>query len=103
MRLADEARKCGDDEQDEEPAAEREQCGAERGERERVLGESQYLREEADAPSRVSARTLEVVVELRVLELREVQRRRVLHEPDAHAVGEQIAEQTFDELRCAAE
>ena len=51
----------------------------------------------------LAPRALEVVVELGILELREVERRGVLHEPHADAVGEEVAEQTFDEARRARE
>ena len=44
-----------------------------------------------------------MVVELRVLELREVERRRVLHEPHAEPVAEQVTEQALDEARGARE
>ena len=44
-----------------------------------------------------------MVVGLRVLVLREVERRRVLHQPHADPVGEQIAEQALEEGREAGE
>ena len=43
-----------------------------------------------------------MIVEFGVLELREVECGRVLHQSNAHAVREQVAEQAFDELRRAA-
>jgi len=49
------------------------------------------------------ARALEVIVELRVLELREVERGGVPHEAHAHAIGEQVAEQRLHERRGARE
>jgi hypothetical protein len=44
-----------------------------------------------------------VVVELGVLELRQVERGRVLHEPHARAVAEAVGEQALDERRRAGE
>ena len=92
MCFPDEARQRCEHQEEEEPDAEGEQRCAQRDERQRVLSEAEHLREEADAPCRIATRALEVIVELRVLELREVERRRVLHEANAHAVREKIAE-----------
>ena len=47
----------------------------------------------------VSPGALEMVVRLRVFVLREVEHRRVLHQPHADAVREQIAEQALEQRR----
>ena len=44
-----------------------------------------------------------MIVELRILELREIERRRVFHEANAHPIREQIAEESLDKLRGAAQ
>ena len=38
-----------------------------------------------------------MIVEIRILELREIELRRVLHELDAHHVGKEISEQALDQ------
>jgi hypothetical protein len=58
---------------------------------------AEELREQADPPHRLPPRALEVVVELRVLELRQVERGGVLHEPHRDAVREQVAQQALHE------
>ena len=54
-------------------------------------------------PVGLPPRALELVVERGILELREVERRRVLHEPDARVIREQIAEQALDQRGRARE
>ena len=57
----------------------------------------------ATRPARALPRALEVIVELRVLELMQIERGRVLHDADADAIREQVAEQSLDEGRRARE
>ena len=86
MGLAQEA---GDDRQREEkeqPRVVSDQRPREREQRERALGYRQQHRQKGDPSYSLPAGTLQVIVELRVLELREVQR-----------VREQIAEEALDE------
>jgi hypothetical protein len=45
----------------------------------------------------LAPRALQMVVEFGILELREIELRRVLHQPHAHRVREEIAEQALDE------
>ena len=56
-----------------------------------------------DATRRSLPRALELIVELRILELLQVERRGVLHDADADPIREQIAEQALDESRRARE
>src|SRR6185295_19666532 len=56
-----------------------------------------------DSADRLSPGPLQMIVELRILELRQIQLCRVLHQLDAHRVGEEIAEQAFDQGRGAGE
>src|SRR6266487_1645951 len=67
--------------------------------RHQALRGPEQQREQADAPHRLAARALEVVVDLRVFELRQVERRRMLHQAHADAVAEQIAEQALEQGR----
>ena len=103
MRLAEEARQNGHGEQQQQPRIVDHQRGGERGEREHILPHRQQHRDEPDARRGLPACPLQVIVELRVLELLEIERRRMPHEPDAHAVGEEIAQQRLHERRCPRE
>src|SRR4029079_3811993 len=70
---------------------------AERRERQESLCHAEDLAEQRH-PSRGSlSGALEVIVEVGVLELMQVERRRVLHDPNAHAIREQVAEQSLGE------
>ena len=54
-------------------------------------------------PAGLPARALEPVLQLAVLEILEVERRRVLHQAHAGGVGELLGEQRIDERDDAAE
>ncbi len=54
-------------------------------------------------PCRLLASPLQVIVERRIFELGEVQRRGMAHQPFADVVREEIAQQRFDECRRARE
>jgi hypothetical protein len=103
VRLAEEARDDGDRKQDKQPRARDHERRAERDEGQRVLRHRQQLREEANPADGLSPRALEVVIEGGVLELCEVEGRRVLHEPNADVIREEVAEQTLDECRAPRE
>jgi len=103
VRLAKEGRSHGHEEQQQQPRQLQQQHARERGERHQVLGRGQEQRDQPDAPHRLTARPLEVVVGLGVLVLREVEGRGVLHQPHAEAVREQVAEQTLEQRRQACE
>ncbi len=96
MRLANETRQHGDDEQHEEPRRLRGKRDAQRREREDALRHAEQLREQRDATGRPLPRALEMIVERRILELVQIERRRVLHDADADPIREQVAEQAFD-------
>ena len=98
-RFAEEAGDDRDDEQDHEPRTEREQAGAERHERQRVLREAEQLGHEPDSPHGLTPCALQMIVELGILELREIERRGVLHEPHADPIAEPVAEHALDETR----
>ena len=98
-----EARYHGDREKQEEPRTVRDQRSSERQQRECVLGHGEQQRQEGDSADGLSSRALEVIVELGILELREIEPRGVLHQPDAHRVGKQITEQALDQRRRAGE
>ncbi len=56
-------------------------------------------REQSDPSDRLTPRPLELVVHLGVLELLEVEHRRMTHQLDAGAVGEEIAEEALEQRR----
>ena len=62
-----------------------------------VLHRREQQREQPDPAHRLPAGPLQLVVELGVLELLQVERRRVAHELDAGLVGEEIAEQALEQ------
>jgi hypothetical protein len=95
--LAEEARKHGRDKEQEKPRTVRDEHNGERGQRNGVLRHTEELREQRDPAGGLLARPLEVVVRRGVLELGEVQGRRVDHESDAHEIGKEVAEQRFDQ------
>ena len=103
VRLADEAGQDGEREQEQQPRVVQHQRGAEGAERDDVLPHREEHRDQPDARRRLPARALEVVVEVRVLELLEIQRRRVAHEAHADVVREQIPQQRLDQRRGARE
>ena len=97
--LAEEAREHGQPQQQQEPRVEGEQRGHERGEGERALAHAEQERDEGEPTDGLSPGPLQVVVELRVLEVLQVERGGVLHQPHAHAVAEKVAEQRLHERR----
>jgi len=64
-----------------------------------IVSYCEQLCQQRDPADGLAAGSFEMIVELRVLELGEVEPRGVLHQPHAHPVGEQVAEQALDERR----
>src|SRR3989475_11058133 len=75
----------------------------ERDQGDEVLRRRQEQRDEPDPAHGLATRALQVIVGLRVLVLRQVERCRMLHEPYADAVRKQVAEQALEQRRAAAE
>ena len=67
--------------------------------RDRVLHRGEQQGEEPDPAHRLPPGALQLVVDLRVLELLQVERRGVPHQLDAGAVGEEIAQQALEQRR----
>jgi hypothetical protein len=63
----------------------------------------QSLTQECDASRGLAPRALELVVEVRVLELLQVQGRRVAHDAHTECVGEEVADEGFVVARRAGE
>src|SRR4051812_35432154 len=103
MRLAEEARQYSDGEQQQQPRTVCDERSAERDERDEILAHREENGEKRNPPDGLSARPLEMIVKRRILELREIERRCVLHQLDAHVVRKQIAEQTLHQRRSAGE
>ena len=74
-----------DDEQQEQPRAVGDERRASVTSVSASLRHREQLREQRRCAGRLPPRALEVIVELGILELREIERRGVLHEPHAHA------------------
>ncbi len=70
---------------------------AERRQGDQVLQRRQQHGEEPDPPHRLPPGPLQLVVDLRVLELLQVERRGVLHQLDAGPVGEEVAQETLQQ------
>ena len=103
MRLAEERRHQGDEQQNDEPRRVDEQAGGEARHRHDVLRLPEQLAHQRHASAGLPARALELVLELGVLEILKVERRRMLHEADARGVGHALRQQAVDERDDAAE
>ena len=103
VRLAQERGHDGHDQDGEEPGSVNDERREQGGERDQLLAHVQRLAEQGDAAHRLAPGALQLVVELRVLELLEIERRGVPHDADAHVVGEQVADQRFVVARGAGE
>ena len=68
-----------------------------------VLRLAEELADEARAPRRLPPGALQPVLQLAVLEVLEVERRRVLHQPQARLVAESLGEQRIEQRDEAAE
>jgi hypothetical protein len=103
MRLAEEAGEDGERQEEEQPRVVHHERRAERSERDQVLAHRQQHGDEPDARRRLPARSLEMIVEVGVLELLEIEGGGVAHQAHADVVREQVAEQRLDERRCPGE
>ena len=103
VRLAQEGRQHGHDQQDQQPGDVHRQRHRQGDERDQVLQRGEQEGEEPDAVHRLPAGPLQPVVDLRVLELLQVECSGVAHELDAGPVGEEIAEQALQQGREPAE
>src|SRR5690606_35734214 len=90
VRLTQEARDYRKGQQENEPRVEGEQRSSERCEGDGILQHAEQLCKKAEPCRRLAASSFQLVVELGVLELGQVQRGRVAHEPDAHPAREPI-------------
>jgi hypothetical protein len=95
--LAQERGQHRDHQQQQQPGYVHRQRHAQRHQGDHVLdrGEQQG----ADAPHRLAPGPLQLVVQLGVLELLQVERRRVAHQLHAGAIGEEVAEQALQQRR----
>ncbi len=97
MCFAEERRQHGDREEEQQPGQLNQQHAGQRNQRDEVLRCPEQQREQPDSAGRLATRALQVVVDLGVLELRQVERRGMLHQPDAEPVREEVAEQTLEQ------
>jgi hypothetical protein len=103
VRLAEEGRHEGDDEQGDEPGRVHDEPRGEGGDGDDVLRLPEELAHERHPPRRLAAGALQPVLRLGVLEVLEVECGGVLHELHARHVREALAEQRVDERDDAPE
>ena len=99
MRFAEERRHHRHGEQQQQPRLLQQEDACQGDQRHEALRRRQEQREQPDAPHRLAAGALQVIVNLGVLELRQIERRRMLHQAHADAVAEQVAEQALEQRR----
>ena len=68
-----------------------------------ILRLAEQLPHQRHPPAGLAARPLELVLELGVLEIFEVERRRMLHQADARGIGHPFRKQAVDQRDDAAE
>jgi hypothetical protein len=102
VRLAHERGYEREDEQRDQPRRVRDQADREAGDGDDVLRLAEDLAHERRAARRLAARAVEPVLQLAVLEVLEVERRRVLHQADAGRVREALGQEAVDERDDAA-
>ena len=103
MRLAEEGRHQRQQQQHDQPRRIDDQAGGEAHHRDDVLRLAEQLAHQRHAPAGLPARPLELVLELGVLEVLEVERRGVLHQPHAGGVGHALGQQAVDQRHDAPE
>ncbi len=103
MGLAQERRQHRDHQQQQQPGyVDRERRGqGDQGDQ--VLQRRQQHRKQADAADRLPPGPLQLVVDLRVLELLQVEIGGVLHELHAGPVGEQVSQEALEQGRYSAQ
>ena len=98
VHLADEGRHERDRHQHEEPRRVHEEPRPEAHDRDHVLRLVEELAHEPRAPRGLVARALEPVLQLAILEVLQVECRRVLHQPKARRDAEALAEHPHDRI-----
>jgi hypothetical protein len=93
VQLAQERRHQRDEQQRDQPRRVRDQARREGGDRDDVLCLPEQLRQQRQPAAGLPPRPLQAVLHLAVLEVLQVQRRRVLHQPHAGRVVEALREE----------
>ena len=93
----------GNREQHDQPRRVDDEAGGEADDGDDVLRLAEELADQARAPGRLPPRALEPVLQLAVLEILEVERRGVLHQPQAGLVAEPLRQQGVEQRHDAAE
>ena len=101
VRLPDERRQYGKHEHQQEPAVEGDERGKERNQGQTALPDAEQYCQQPDPPDGLPAGSLQRIVELRVLEVLQIQGGRVLHDPHRQTIAEQIAEKALEKIRRA--
>ena len=93
MRLADEGGHQCHHQQQDQPGGVYQQAGGEADHRDRVLRLPEQLAHQVHPPHGLAARAIQLVLQIRILEVLQIQPRRVFHQADAGGVGEQFRQQ----------
>ena len=93
MRLADEGRNQRHGQQQHQPRRIHQQPDREADHGDAVLHLAEQLAHQAHAAHGLAARAVELVLQVGILEVLEVERRGMFHQPDAGGVGEQFRQQ----------
>ncbi len=99
MGLAEQRGNDGDHQQDEKPWDIERERRAEGDERDGILYSRQQEGEQSDTADGLTPGSLELVVEVGILELLEIERRGVAHEVDARAIGKEITQEALEQRR----
>ena len=103
MRLADERRHQRHRQQHDQPWRVDQQAGGEADHGDRILHLAEQLAHQVHAAHRLATRAIELVLQVGILEVLQVQRRRMLHQAHAGGVGEQFRQQRVAVADQAAE
>ncbi len=103
MGLAQQRRQHRHHQQHQKPGDVHRERDAERDQGDQVLQCRQQHGEEPDPPHGLPPGPLQLIVDFGVLELLQVERRRMLHQLNAGAIGEEVAQETLQQRRHPAQ
>ena len=92
MRFANECRQQCNRQQHDQPRRVRQQTGAKRQNGNQILCLTEQLRHQTHAPHGLAARPFQLILQIGVLEILEIQGRRMLHQPDRGGVSEHLGQ-----------
>ena len=96
MGFTEKAGKHGRHQQGQQPRTINEDRGRQGNQGHKVLSDGEQLRKQADAPGGLPLRTLQLVIERRILEMTQIKSSSVRNEPFTDVIGAEVTQQTFD-------